>query len=92
MMVSLVSGLNSLVLSLVGTAFPWLLARLRQLYRVCSAMCSSRASFAMLIRLGDKSLFSMACLRTVLCHGCLLFAHLGCLGGGDNYSDSGGFD
>ncbi len=44
----------------------------------------------MLIKLGDKSLFSMACLRTVLCHGCLLFAHLGCLGGGDNYSDSGG--
>lgn len=27
----------------------------------------------------------------ILCHGCLLFPHLGCLGGGDNYSDSGGF-
>ena len=25
-----------------------------------------------------------------MCHGCLLFPHLGCLGGGDNYSDSGG--
>ena len=25
-----------------------------------------------------------------MCHGCLLFPHLGCLGRGDNYSDSGG--
>ena len=29
-------------------------------------MCSSLASFAMLIRLGDKSLFNIACLRSAL--------------------------
>ena len=34
--------------------------------------------------------WSDAYFYTVLCHGCLLFPHLGCLGGGDNYSDSGG--
>ena len=66
MMASLVSGLISWVLELVSTVFPCCLARFRQLYRVCSAMFSSRASCAMLMSVGDKSLSSMACLRSAL--------------------------